>query len=81
MKLVLGYILAFFTMTAFATVLCYGVLLFVIGAIMFITWSLPYGVSWLFALRLCVSLGVFAGLLFIFSKEGKAFAEVVRDGL
>jgi uncharacterized membrane protein YfcA len=83
MKLVLGYIASFLLMTIIGTAILYGLFAFVIGAISFVTWSLPGAhVDWLIALRVCIAIGGFMGVWFICSKEGQDLAkEFVNDFL
>lgn len=83
MKLVLGYAAAFLVMTVLTTAIFYGIFAFVIGAVAFVTWSLPVvHVSWLTALRACISVGTFFGVWYICSKEGQESAkEFVNDYL
>jgi hypothetical protein len=76
MKLVVGYILAFLSMTLVAGAMAFGVFLFSIIAIAFITWSLPLvPIAWWTALRLCVVFSAFIGIWFICSKEGQDYAK------
>ena len=83
MKLVLGYIASFLAMTVITTTILYGLFIFVIGALAFVTWSLPVvHVAWLTALRACISVGTFFGVWYICSKEGQESAkEFVNDYL
>ena len=76
MKLVLAYIASFLAMTVITTTILYGIFAFAIGAISFVTWSLPGGhVAWLTALRVCISVGTFFGVWYICSKEGQESAK------
>ena len=83
MKLVLGYIASFLLMTIVGTAILYGLFAFTIGAISFVTWSLPGAhVDWLIALRVCIVFGAFLGGWFICSKEGQECAkDFVNDFL
>lgn len=83
MKLVLGYIAAFLAMTVITATMLYGFFAFAVGAVSFITWSLPGAhVDWLTALRACISVGAFFGVWYICSKEGQESAkEFVNDFL
>ena len=83
MKLVLGYIASFLFMTVVTTAILYGLFAFVIGAISFVTWSLPGAhAAWLVALRVCIVFGAFLGVWFICSKEGQELAkDFVNDYL
>lgn len=83
MKLVLGYIASFLLMTVVATAILYGIFALLIGAIAFITWSLPGAhVAWLTVLRICAAVGVFMGVWFICAKEGQECAnDFVNDFL
>ena len=83
MKLVLGYIASFLLMTIVGTAILYGLFAFTVGAISFVTWSLPGAhVDWLVALRVCIVFGAFFGVWFICSKEGQACAkDFVNDYL
>ena len=76
MKLVLGYIAAFLLITIVGTAILYGLFAFTIGAISFVTWSLPGAhVAWLVALRVSIVFGAFLGVWFICSKEGQECAK------
>jgi uncharacterized membrane protein YfcA len=80
MKLVLGYIAAFLLMTVVGTAILYGMFAFAIGAISFVTWSLPGNhVDWLTALRVCISAGSILGAWYICSKEGNEMAKDFVD--
>lgn len=78
MKLTLGYIAAFLTMT----MLIGGMFAAGIGTLVamfsFIHWSIPTGVTIeivMFMLRVCLAIGSVIGFFFVFSKEGRGFAE------
>ena len=76
MKLVLAYIASFLVMTVITAAILYGFFAFVIGAIAFVTWSLPGAhVDWLTALRACISVGTLFGVWYICSKEGQQSAK------
>lgn len=63
-------------MTVIITAIFYGFIAFAIGAIAFVTWSIPaIPIDWLTALRVCTSVGAFMGLWFICSKEGQESAQ------
>ena len=83
MKLVLGYIASFLLMTIVGTAILYGLFAFTIGAVAFVTWSLPGAhAAWLVALRVCIVFGAFLGVWFICSKEGQELAkDFVNDYL
>ena len=83
MKLVLAYIAAFLVMTVVTATIFYGFFVFAIGAISFVTWSLPGAhVAWLTALRVCITVGTFFGVWYICSKEGQRDTkEFVNDYL
>jgi hypothetical protein len=80
MKNILAYTLAYLFAAGIMTLLV-GVIVFclfwaAIGLIAFVTWSLPVVVTpfWL-VVRLSLALGVVASFFFLFSKEGKDFAD------
>lgn len=82
MKLVLGYVLAFLSMTGLAAVVFFGIFLFILGAIIFITWSIPFTlIKWWVVLRLCTIIGIVFGLWFICTKEGAESAKEFADYL
>jgi len=69
--------MSFLLMTAIGTAFCFAIIaLFGVGLPMFITWSLPaVPIQWLLILRLSVAAGVFIGVWFVCSTEGKEMAE------
>ena len=81
MKLVLGHIATFLLTTIIGTAIFYGLFAFTIGAISFVTWSLPGAhVDWLVALRVCIVFSAFFGVWFICSKDGQECAKEMRKG-
>ena len=77
MKIVIGYISAFLSMTAIASLFAAGILIFVVALGSFIVWELPM-LEWeplMIALRICIGIGSIFGFFFIFSKEGQQTAK------
>lgn len=77
----LAYLIAAGLMTLIVGVIVFCLFWAVIGLIAFVTWSLPVVVTpfWL-VVRLSLALGVVASFFFVFSKEGKGFADdFVKD--
>jgi len=85
MKKILAYTLAYLFATVLMTALV-GVIVFclfwaVVGLIAFVTWSAPVIVTpfWV-VVRLSLAIGVVVSFFFVFSKEGKSFADdFVKD--
>ena len=76
MKLTVGYILAFLAATAVVSAILFGLFLFFVAGISFVTWSLPVvPIPWWFVLRICVITGATVGVYFICSQEGRSAAE------
>ena len=70
---VLGYFINFLFMTLLVVILGYALLLFIIGILMFVTWSLPVALPFTWGVfRLILALGMFLGICFMFSNEGRS---------
>jgi hypothetical protein len=76
-----GYLAAFLIMSVLGTVLLFALFYLIIAAIVFITWQMPVLLpSFWIVLRICVVLGSFLGIAFVFSEEGKELArEICKD--
>lgn len=73
---VLGYLIAFSYGTLFGVVLGYALLLVIIGIIMFVTLSLPVALPFTWVVfRLIVAFGVFLGVCYMFSNDGRYFVD------
>ena len=69
----LGYVLAFSYATLLGVILGYAMLLFIIGILMFVTWSLPAALPFTWGVfRLIVAFGMILGVCFMFSNEGRS---------
>jgi hypothetical protein len=82
MKLALGYILNFLAMTVIVSALAFGIFLFCLCAMAFVTWSLPAAaapIAWWIAGRVCIVIGVVTGFWYIVSKEGREAAKEFAD--
>lgn len=80
MKLTIGYISAFLAMTVFVAVILFAIFATIPIAIMFITLApLNASIDWFMILRVCIVIGAIIGSLFVFSDEGRGFAEEVKD--
>lgn len=80
MKMVIGYISAFLSMTAIASLFAAGILIFVVALGSFVVWQLPM-LEWealMIALRICIGIGSIFGFFFIFSEEGQ---QAAKDGV
>ena len=76
MKLTVGYILAFLAATAVVSAILFGLFLFFVAGISFVTWSLPVvPIPWWLVIRACILGGTLIGLGFICSQEGQSAAE------
>lgn len=76
LKLIIGYILSFIIMTAMVAVGVFLLVLATMGSIMFVTWSLPVApINWWIAVRISIVIGMFVGMCFVFSKEGREMSE------
>ena len=72
MKLTVRYILAFLAATAVVSAILFGLFLFFVAGISFVTWSLPVvPIPWWLVLRICVITGATVGVYFICTKEGQ----------
>lgn len=80
MKMVIGHIIAFLSMTAIAALMAAGVLIFVVALGSFVFWQFPVAaLEWgviMLSLRICIGIGSVSGFFFLFSKEGQ---EVAKD--
>ena len=72
---ILGFNIAFWTMTLFVAVLAFGGIMFVIGLGSFLMWSLPSALPVWTILRASLALGMFIGLWFICEKDGQEMAK------
>lgn len=69
----LGYFIHFLFMTLLGVILGYALLLFIIGILMFVTWSVPAVLPFTWGVfRLIIALGMFFGVLFIFSNDARS---------
>ena len=76
MKLTVKYILAFLVATAVVSAILFGLFLFFVAVISFVTWSLPVvPISWWVVIRVCIVGGTLIGLCFICSQEGRSAVE------
>lgn len=75
-----GYLAAFLLMGALGTVLAFALFCLVIAALVFITWQMPILLpSFWIVFRICVVLGSFLGLAFVFSNDGQEFAREIKE--
>ena len=70
-----SYFLVFSLSTVIFVAVFFVILLFFIGSLMFITWSLPAALPFTWPIfRLLVSMGTLAAFCFTVSKEGRSLA-------